>query len=204
MATATWAHPGVVLEGERARLEPLRPEHEHDLREAAADPEVWRWLGEYPGDERRFNAWMFAALDRSADGCEVAFATIDRAHGRAVGSSRLLAMSEQDRRLEIGWTWLGSAAWRTGLNVEAKLLMLEHAFGPLECVRVEFKTDARNARSRAALEALPAQFEGIFRKHRIVPGVGQRDSAYYSLLDDEWPAVRANLERRLTRGAPDA
>jgi RimJ/RimL family protein N-acetyltransferase len=88
--------------------------------------------------------------------------------------------------------------------VEAKLLMLTHAFERLECVRVEFKTDARNQRSRAALAALPAQFEGIFRKHRIVPGVGQRDSAYYSVIDDEWPQVRDNLRRRLRQGAAAA
>ena len=106
-------------------------------------------------------------------------------------------MRPHDRVVEIGWTWLNPAAWRSGVNVEAKLLMLGHAFEPLGCVRVELKTDARNERSRAAMEALPAQFEGILRKHMIVPGVGQRDSAYFSVIDSEWPQVKANLRRRL-------
>jgi RimJ/RimL family protein N-acetyltransferase len=99
--------------------------------------------------------------------------------------------------LEIGWTWLTPSAWGTGANVEAKLLQLEHAFDRLGARRVEFKTDANNERSRAALAALPAQFEGIFRKHMLVRDGENRDSAWFSIVDDEWPEVRANLERRL-------
>jgi RimJ/RimL family protein N-acetyltransferase len=114
-----------------------------------------------------------------------------------VGSSRYLAVRPADRSLEVGWTWLSPSVWRTGVNVETKLLMLEHAFEALGCVRVELKTDARNERSRRAMAAIPAQFEGIMRKHMIVPDVGQRDSAYFSIVDDEWPEVRANLEHRL-------
>jgi len=106
--------------------------------------------------------------------------------------------------VEIGWTWLNPSAWRSGANVEAKLLMMRHAFETLGCVRVEFKTDARNERSRAALAALPARFEGILRNHMIVPDVGRRDSAYYSVIDSEWPEVRANLERRLAQGGGQA
>ena len=118
--------------------------------------------------------------------------------GKAIGSSRYLNVRPRDRVVEIGWTWLHPSAWRSGANVEAKLLMMRHAFETLGCVRVEFKTDARNERSRAALAALPAQFEGILRNHMIVPDVGQRDSAYFSVIDSEWPGVAANLERRLT------
>ncbi len=103
----------------------------------------------------------------------------------------------EHRGLEIGWTWLSSSAWGTSANVEAKLLLLEHAFERLGCQRVEFKTDARNERSRAALSALPARFEGIFRKHMLVRDGERRDSAYYSIVDDEWPEVGANLRRRL-------
>jgi RimJ/RimL family protein N-acetyltransferase len=147
----------------------------------------------------RFHDWMTEALELSAAGAECAFATIDADSGKAIGSSRYLAPSEADLKVEIGWTWLTPAAWRTGANVEAKLLMLSHAFEELGCRRVEFKTDARNERSRTAIAALPAQFEGIFRKHKIIRGVGQRDSAYYSVIDDEWPDVKANLERRLAR-----
>jgi N-acetyltransferase len=110
----------------------------------------------------------------------------------------LLTLREEHRGLEIGATWLMPMAWRTGVNTEAKLLMLEHAFERLGCMRVEFKTDARNERSRAALASLPVRFEGIFRKHMLMPDIGVRDSAYYSVTDEEWPEVRASLERRLT------
>ena len=121
---------------------------------------------------------------------EGAFATRDLRSGRVVGSSRYLNVRPADRVVEIGWTWLNPSAWRSGANVEAKLLMLRHAFETLGCVRVEFKTDARNERSRAALAALPAKFEGIMRNHKIMPGVGVRDSAYFSVIDAEWPDGR--------------
>jgi N-acetyltransferase len=186
------------LQGEGVAMEPLSSDHEADLLAAASDERIWTWLDEYVAETpERFHAWMEEALAASAAGEECAFATVDLAGGRAIGSSRYLALSEPDRRLEIGWTWITPSAWGTGANVEAKLLMMAHAFEDLGCVRVEFKTDARNERSRGALAALPAQFEGVFRKHRIVRGVGQRDSAYYSVVDDEWPAVKASLEERL-------
>ena len=99
--------------------------------------------------------------------------------------------------VEIGWTWFNPSVWKTGVNVETKLLMFTRAFDTLGCVRVELKTDARNDRSRGAMARLPAQFEGIMRKHQITPDVGQRDSAYFSVIDEEWPTVRAALEARL-------
>jgi RimJ/RimL family protein N-acetyltransferase len=114
-----------------------------------------------------------------------------------VGSTRYLALAPEHRRIEIGHTWLARSHWGSGANTEAKLLMLEYAFGRLGCRRVEFKTDALNERSRAALAALPAQFEGIHRKHMLVRGGESRDSAWYSVIEDEWPEVRANLLRRL-------
>ena len=126
----------------------------------------------------------------------MSFGVLDAA-GAPIGSTRYLNVRPEHRGLEIGWTWLTPATWRSGANAEAKLLLLEHAFERLGCIRVEFKTDAKNDRSRRALEALPAQFEGIFRKHMLVRGGELRDSAYYAIVDDEWPAVRANLERRL-------
>jgi RimJ/RimL family protein N-acetyltransferase len=122
---------------------------------------------------------------------------VDAATGKLVGSTRYLALRPEHRGLEIGWTWLAPAHWQTGANVEAKLLMLEHAFESLGCLRVEFKTDSRNERSRAALAALPARFEGIFRKHMLVRGGERRDSAYYSIIDEEWPEVKVNLGRRI-------
>jgi RimJ/RimL family protein N-acetyltransferase len=114
-----------------------------------------------------------------------------------VGSTRFLELRPEHRGLEIGWTWLTPSAWRTGANVEAKLLMMEHAFERMGCARAELKTDARNLRSRGAMAALPARFEGIHRKHRLLSDGSFRDSAWYSVIDDDWLAVRANLERRL-------
>jgi RimJ/RimL family protein N-acetyltransferase len=189
------------LEGSIVTLEPLREEHTEELWEAAQAPEIWAWLANL-NERNRFDIWMRLTLEAAQAGSEGPFTTRDARTGRAIGSSRYLNVRPNDRVVEIGWTWLNPSAWRSGANVEAKLLMMHHAFETLECIRVEFKTDARNERSRAALAALPARFEGILRNHMIVPDVGQRDSAYYSVIDSEWPEVRENLERRLERGEP--
>jgi N-acetyltransferase len=187
------------LEGEIVILEPLQAGHEEALWAAAQHPEIWTWLAPIGSSRAYFAEWLATSLAEAEAGREGVFATVERASGQPVGSTRYLSLREVHRGLEIGWTWLTPAMWRTGANVEAKLLMLEHAFERLGCMRVEFKTDARNERSRAALAALPAQFEGVLRKHMLMPGVGVRDSAYYSVIDEEWPAVRDNLERRLKR-----
>lgn len=194
-----WPGP-VTLEGELVLLEPLEPRHEEGLWEASRDERTWRWLSVVqPRDREELKEYLETALVAAADGLELPFATIRRADGRVVGSTRYLSLRPEHRSLEIGWTWLHPDAWGTRINVEAKLLMLGHAFEQLDCVRVELKTDARNERSRRALEALPAQFEGIHRKHMLVRGGERRDSAWYSVIDDEWPAVRTNLLRRLGR-----
>jgi RimJ/RimL family protein N-acetyltransferase len=148
-------------------------------------------------DRESFHGWLLDALGRRAAGFDVPFAVVERRSGRAIGSTRYLTLRPEHRGLEIGWTWNAKSAWGSGANAEAKLLLLRHAFETLGCMRVEFKTDALNERSRAALEALPARFEGIFRKHMLVRDGALRDSAYYAITDDEWPAVRANLERRV-------
>ena len=193
-----WKNLVSVLEGEIVRLEPLARRHEKELFEAALDERIWRWMPYDAGGSReRFQAWLEDALAASSAGTEAAFATVEAATGELVGSTRYLALRPEHRGLEIGWTWLAPAHWQTGANVEAKLLMLEHAFERLGCLRVEFKTDSRNERSRAALAALPAQFEGIFRKHMLVRDGERRDSAYYSIIDDEWPEVRDILWRRI-------
>jgi N-acetyltransferase len=193
-----WKNLASVMEGKIVRLEPLANRHEQELFEAAQDERVWRWMPYDPSGSREgFRAWLEGALAASSAGTEAAFATVDVATGEPVGSTRYLALRPEHRGLEIGWTWLAPTRWQTGANVEAKLLMLEHAFERLGCLRVEFKTDSRNERSRAALAALPAQFEGIFRKHMLVRDGERRDSAYYSIVDDEWPEVRENLSRRI-------
>jgi N-acetyltransferase len=193
-----WKNLAIVLEGEIVRLEPLERRHEQGLFEAAQDERIWRWMPyDASGSSEGFHSWLEDALAASEAGTEAAFATVDAGTGKPVGSTRYLALRPEHRGLEIGWTWLAPAHWQTGANVEAKLLMLEHTFERLGCLRVEFKTDSRNERSRAALAALPAKFEGIFRKHMLVRGGERRDSAYYSIIDDEWPEVRENLARRI-------
>lgn len=189
------------LEGSIVSLEPLGEEHAEELWQAAQAQEIWAWLANLGESREKFDYWLDLTLDAARTGNEGPFTTRERAGGTVIGSSRYLNVRPADRVLEIGWTWLNPRAWRSGANVEAKLLMMRHAFETLGCVRVEFKTDARNERSRAALAALPAQFEGIMRNHMIVPDVGLRDSAYYSVIDSEWPEVRANLEHRLLEGA---
>jgi len=189
-----------TLEGELVRLEPLSAEHEHGLWEASRDERTWEWLSvEQPRTRVEMRAYLQAALAKQAEETEIPLVTIRRSDGRIVGSTRYLALHPEHRTVEIGWTWLAPEAWGTGINVEAKLLMLEHAFERLGCLRVELKTDARNERSRGAMAALPAQFEGVHRKAMLVRGGRRRDSAWYSVIDDEWPDVRANLLRRLRR-----
>lgn len=188
------------LSGSVVDLEPLERRHAEELWAAAQASEIWSWLYHVGESREKFDLWLEMTLDAAAAGGEGPFATRERRSGKVVGSSRYLNVRPADRVVEIGWTWLNPGAWRSGANLEAKLLMLEHAFERLGCVRVEFKTDARNERSRNALAAIPAQFEGIMRNHMIVPDVGLRDSAYFSVIDSEWPRVRANLESRLARG----
>jgi RimJ/RimL family protein N-acetyltransferase len=185
------------LEGSTVALEPLRPDHVEELWEAAQAPEIWTWLPRLGESREPFDRWLELSFEAAAEGREGTFATREIAGGRVVGSSRFLNVRAADGVVEIGWTWLHPSAWGSGANVEAKLLMMGHAFETLGCVRVEFKTDARNERSRAALAALPARFEGILRNHLIMPDVGLRDSAYFSVIDSEWSEVKANLERRL-------
>ena len=196
----TWEGIAPRLEGAVIVVEPLAPAHEDGLWEAASDPSVWRWMPVNAIESREtFAAWFAEAVERTAAGLDQAFAVLDAGTGAPLGSTRYLALRPEHRGLEIGWTWLSVVAWGTGANVEAKLLIMGDAFDELGWIRVEFKTDALNERSRAALEALPARFEGIFRKHMVVRDGALRDSAWYSVTDEEWPAVRQNLLDRLSR-----
>jgi len=187
---------GTVLEGRVVRLEPLSGEHEEGLWLASRDPRTWRWLSVVqPTTREEWSGWMGQALAAAEGGAEIPFATL--AAGEIVGSTRFLALRPEHRSIEIGWTWLHPSAWGTGANTDAKLLQLGYAFETLGCRRVEFKTDALNERSRAALAGIGGTFEGVHRRHMLVREGENRDSAWYSVLDEEWPAVRAHLERRL-------
>jgi RimJ/RimL family protein N-acetyltransferase len=194
-----WVRP-VTLEGRLVRLEPLDESHLGDLLEVALDPDIWRLTIAQVRDEASLRAWLATALRNRAAGTELPFATIDRASGKAIGSTRFLSIVPEHLRLEIGWTWVGRAFQRSGANREAKLLQLGHAFEALGANRVEFKTDSRNERSRAALQGIGATFEGIFRSHMVMPWGPLRDSAYYSVVAPEWPAVKAALLEKLERG----
>jgi RimJ/RimL family protein N-acetyltransferase len=189
----------VTLQGRIVRLEPLELEHVAGLAEVALDPAIWRWTIARPTTEADLRAWAESALANRAAGTELPFVTIEAASGRPIGSTRFMNIVLEHHRLEIGWTWVAPPWQRTGANREAKLLQLRHAFEVLGCRRVEFKTDSRNAASRNALLGIGAQFEGIFRNHMVMPEGPMRHSAWYSVIDEEWPAVRDRLEASLAR-----
>jgi RimJ/RimL family protein N-acetyltransferase len=186
------------------RLEPLEPAHLPGLAAAATDPSTWAWMPAPLTDDAALRSWLDEALAARAAGTEMPFAIIDAATGRPLGSTRFMAIAPAHRRLEIGWTWLGPGARGTGANAEAKLLLLEHAFERLGAIRVEFKTDALNVRSRAALEGIGATFEGVFRRHMLMADGRVRDSAWYAIVEDDWPAVRDRLHERVAARARPA
>lgn len=199
----------LTLDGRHVRLEPLSLDHVDALAAAGAQPSVFRWT-QLPGmrwtaaegcleapSRDMLAGYVRQALDWQAAGTALAFATVAKAAGRAVGSTRFANVDHANRRVEIGWTWLADEWQRTRANTEAKYLMLRHAFETLDCVRVEFKTDRRNEKSRGALLRLGAIEEGILRQHMVLPDGSLRDSVYFSVLDGEWPRVKAELERKL-------
>ncbi|HYH91889.1 MAG TPA: GNAT family N-acetyltransferase [Candidatus Saccharimonadales bacterium] len=194
----TWVLP-VTLEGPRIRMEPLAERHLEGLARVAFDDAIWRWTIAGPQDDAGLRRWLETALANAAAGTELPFATILTDTGEVVGSSRYMTIVPEHRRLEIGWTWVATAAQRTGANRAAKYLQLRHAFETLDAERVEFKTHARNERSRAALLGIGATFEGVLRHHTIMPDGSNRDSAFYSVLAGEWPAVKARLVALLAR-----
>jgi RimJ/RimL family protein N-acetyltransferase len=183
--------------GELVVVEPLAAEHADGMIAAATDADMFRWMPvDMASSEDAVRRWLSASLENAAAGREVPFAIRDAGSGQVLGSTRFLELRFEHLRAEIGWTWLARPAWSTGANVETKLLLLTHAFERAGCRRVEFKTDARNERSRGALTALGARFEGVLRKHMVVREGGARDSAYFSVIDDEWPALKPQLEAR--------
>ncbi|WP_030241155.1 GNAT family N-acetyltransferase [Streptomyces sp. NRRL S-350] len=192
----------VTLTGRHIRLEPLERRHCGDLwATVGSDPEVWRWIPVHvPAAEADMGALLDARLAEAAAGESVYFAAVDLASGRAVGVTGYHDFSAENEYLEIGGTWYARSVWRTAVNTEAKLLLLTHAFEDLGMGRVFWKTDARNERSRNAILRLGARFEGVHRRHRLRPDGTWRDSAYFSMLTDEWPAAKSRLVERLSRG----
>jgi N-acetyltransferase len=192
----------IVLEGSHVRLEPLDRRHADDLADAASDPLIWRWLPVQVASREDLEQWIDDALVASAAGTEHAFAVVDRKTGRAVGSTRFMDIAAAHKGVEVGWTWYARTAWGGIVNPESKLLLLTHAFELWGAIRLYLKTDSLNERSRAAIAKLGAKYEGDLRNHRIRPDGTYRHSSYYSILDSEWPAVKAGLERRIAALSP--
>ena len=190
-----------TLNGSIVRLEPLAPEHHDGLRVVASPPEIWdHWSFNAGESDAAFDRWFEGCISEAAGGGAAHFTTILQATGEPVGSTSFCEVHEHDRGLEIGWTWLTPSVWGTGANTEAKFLQLRYAFETLGAIRVQWDTYVQNARSRAALSKLGATFEGVLRNYSIREADGSKvSSAFYSVIDDEWPTVRANLVDRIAR-----
>ncbi|HLF03211.1 MAG TPA: GNAT family protein [Anaerolineales bacterium] len=190
----------VTLTGRYVQLEPLSLSHAPGLWEAGNDPEIWRFMPYGQIDSfAKMGGWVEEMLRRGARDSDLPFAIIHLASGQPAGATRYMTIERHNRSLEIGGSWLGRAFWRTPANTESKYLLLRHAFESLGCVRVQFRTDLRNERSQRAIERLGAVREAVFRKYTIMPDGHQRSSAFYSIIDDEWPSVKARLEAFLRK-----
>jgi RimJ/RimL family protein N-acetyltransferase len=190
----------ITLTGQVVRLEPLSEAHVAGLAQVGLDENIWRFMlyGKIQTEEQ-LRGWVQEILRRQACGTDLAFTVFHLASSAAAGCTRYLEIRREHRSLEIGGTWYGPAFQRTAVNTECKYLLLRHAFEDLGCIRVQFKTDLRNERSQRAIERLGAKKEGILRNHLITPEGLFRHSVYYSILEDEWPGVKAHLERILDR-----
>lgn len=189
----------VVLEGAHVRLEPLTPAHIDRLLEVALAPDLWRFTLNDVRNREDLARYVDTAMKARDAGRALPFATIERASGRAIGSTRFGNIETAHRRVEIGWTWIGPAWQRTAINTEAKYLMMRHAFESWGCIRVELKTSALNDKSRRAILRIGAKEEGTLRRHGLNEQGVPRDTVYFSVIEEEWPAVKARLEEMLHR-----
>ena len=189
----------ITLHGKFVRLEPLQLEHFDALWSIGQDPDLWKMAPYQINTGEKMRTYIRAALDGHELGIALPFVTIEQQTDRIVGSTRFGNIDAPNHHAEIGWTWIGKAWQRTAVNTEAKFLMLQHAFETWHCIRVEFKTDVLNERSRAAIARLGAKQEGIFRHHMITESGRLRDSIYFSIINDEWPEVKARLQSLLAR-----
>jgi N-acetyltransferase len=192
-----WKAP-VTLEGKIVRLEPMTTAHVEGLSVAGRDESIWKYMlyGDLTSKDR-MSAWVDSILLLQAAGTDLAFTVIHLASGRVVGATRYLEMRLPHRSLEIGGTWYAPEFQRTAVNTECKYLMLKYAFEEMNCIRVQFKADARNERSIRGIERLGAVREGVLRNHYVLPDGTFRDSVYFSILDREWPGVKGRLEEKL-------
>ncbi|HLN98659.1 MAG TPA: GNAT family protein [Pyrinomonadaceae bacterium] len=187
----------VTLEGNDVRLEPLSPAHHDALVAAASDGELWNSTVTIVPSAASMAAYIAAALAGQAQGRELPFVILRKVSGEVVGTTRFYEIEKNDRRVAIGYTWLSAGAQRTAVNTEAKLLLLTHAFEVWGCIRVELITDELNQQSRTAILRLGAKQEGILRNHMIMPNGRIRDSVCFSIINVEWPKVKARLVERL-------
>jgi RimJ/RimL family protein N-acetyltransferase len=187
----------LTLEGHTVRLEPLSRTHLDGLCAVGLDPALWRLTVTRIRERPDLEKYVEQALAEQAAGASLPFATVWRATGQVIGSTRFGSLAPEHRRAEIGWTWLGPAWQRTGANTEAKYLMLRHAFERWNCLRVELKTSALNERSRAAIRRIGAVEEGTLRRHMTNEDGSFRDTVFFSIIADEWPAVKRRLEEMM-------
>lgn len=189
----------IMLEGSYVRLEPIQREHAEIFWQIAKDfaDEIFRWIPHRMQTREDFQRMADKILDEQKLGQSVAFATVERKSGNVIGSTRFMNIDRANRRMEIGSTWILPAWQRTAINTEAKYLMLRHAFEVWNCIRVELKTDALNEKSRKAILRIGAKEEGTLRRHLITWSGRVRDTVYFSILDSEWPEVKAKLEAKL-------
>jgi RimJ/RimL family protein N-acetyltransferase len=190
----------ITLEGQLVRLEPLSEAHAPGLAEVGLEPEIWRhMLYGNVDSEAKLLAFVQDILARQARGTDLPFTVVHRQTGKPIGCTRYMSISVADRGLEIGGTWYGRAYQRTGVNTECKYLLLRHAFETWGCIRVQLKTDLNNTRSQAAIERIGATREGVLRNHMLRPDGSIRHSVIYSIIDTEWPQVKARLEGLIGR-----
>lgn len=190
--------PDTLLQDEVVLLRPLEVQDLAGLWAVGQEPEIWQYMRAGLVDsEEKMRAWVRSALEARAKGGDFPFVTVALPSGTIAGATRYMTIDSANRSLEIGGTWIGQPFRRTRINTHAKYLMLRHAFEELHCVRVQLRTDSRNVRSQRAIERIGAQREGVFRKDFIYPDGYQRDTVFYSILDSEWPGVKARLLQML-------
>ena len=187
----------VTLEGKFVRLEPMRVDHLPALCKAGLYEELWKWTTANIKDESDMERYVRTALADQAAGTALPFVTVELESSAVVGSTRFGNIDTGNRKVEIGWTWVTPEWQRTAVNTEAKFLMMKHAFEVWNCIRVELKTDSNNKKSRKAIKRIGACEEGTLRNHMITETGRFRDSVYFSVIDNEWPALKEKLASKL-------